>query len=682
MNYFITGGTGFIGRVLVARLLRRGGRIYLLVRPGSRSRVEGLRRLWGAPARRIVAVEGDLGEARLGVKPAWIRQHAGKIDHFFHLAAIYDMAADAASQRRANIAGTEQALALARELGAGCFHHFSSIAVAGLYRGTFTEDMFEQARGLDHPYFSSKHAAEARVRQEKGLPWRIYRPGMVVGDSRSGEMLKVDGPYYFFEVLRLLAAFAPRRVPLPVARAGLLNIVPVDFVADAVDYLAHLPGHDNECFLITDPRGVRTGEALRALSQAAGGPALVPLDNPLLSASGQLAAAAGRLPPLEQLGDTLLRELGIPPQVMAYINYPTRFDSRKTQRLLEAGDIHCPPFESYAPLLWDYWQQHLRDSGALGPLGDRLRGRPTPAALRRHLRGKVVVVTGAASGIGRACALRLARSGARLVLVDRSEEGLAALEDEILRHNGRAHTYCCDLADATDRAALVQAVLRDHRRVDILLNNAGRSIRRSVRLSYERLHDFQRTMELNYFGALHLTLGFLPAMAEHGDGQVINISTIGTQVYPPRFSAYVASKAALDAFSRCAAPEFADRNVRFTTVHMPLVRTPMIAPTNLYRAFPALSPRRAADLVLGAMLDRPRQVATPLGTAGAVLEALLPGASETVLRQAYELFPDSAAARGAGASEAAHERRRVPETTAGLLLSLVGQILRGTGGRH
>ncbi|MEM8493107.1 MAG: SDR family oxidoreductase [Pseudomonadota bacterium] len=683
MNYFLTGGTGFIGRFLVPKLLDRGATVYLLVRRESMPKLEALRDLWGADDDQVIAVEGDLTKNRLGVKPAWIRKHAGNIRHFFHLAAIYDMQADAESQRASNVNGTKQALALARALKAGCFHHVSSIAAAGLYEGTFTEDMFEEAGDLDHPYFLTKHESEGLVRKEKELKWRIYRPGMVVGHSETGEMDKVDGPYYFFELLRNISKVTPEGLPLVMNKAGLLNIVPVDFVVNAMDHLAHLRGQDNQCFFLTDPEGVRVGELLETMLQAAHGPKLRALNIRALDKATKLAGdGIGKITPIKALGSRAVKRLGIPPQVLAYVNYPTRFDSRKTQALLAKADISCPPIESYAKVIWDYWLHFLRPDkrslvSEVDGMFNQMIGRPTLAALRRQVKEKVVVVTGATSGIGKECALRLARADATVVLVARTVEKLDETLKEIKKTGGKAKVYSCDVSSEKDCEKLVRSVLRDHGQVDVLINNAGRSIRRSVRHSYDRFHDFERTMDLNYFGALRLILGFLPSMEESESGHIINISSIGVLASPPRFSAYVASKAALDAFSYCAAPEYAAQNISFTTIHMPLVRTPMIAPTTLYKAFPTLSPEQARDLVMKSIISQPKRVSTGLGVTGAVAQATLPGVTEAFLSQAYALFPDSAAARGLTEEQAAAERAELPSNKLELAQKLFVQVMRG-----
>jgi NAD(P)-dependent dehydrogenase (short-subunit alcohol dehydrogenase family) len=299
------------------------------------------------------------------------------------------------------------------------------------------------------------------------------------------------------------------------------------------------------------------------------------------------------------------------------------------------------------------------------------------AQLSRRVRNKVVVVTGATSGIGGDCALKLAAAGAIVILVARTPEKLQATVAKIRAGGGKAHAYACDISDLADCDRLCQRVLDEHKHADILINNAGRSIRRSVKHSFDRFHDFERTMQLNFFGALRLIFGFAPVMLERRSGHIINISSMGVLASPPRFSAYVASKAALDAFTWCAAPEFADSNVRFTTVNMPLVRTPMIAPTRLYDAFPALSPDEAAELVMTAVIDRPKRVATGLGLASAVAQSVAPGISEFVLNQAYRLFPDSPAASGLSKGEAAAQMRDLPKTPTEMARRLFAQVFSG-----
>ena len=297
--------------------------------------------------------------------------------------------------------------------------------------------------------------------------------------------------------------------------------------------------------------------------------------------------------------------------------------------------------------------------------------------LADEVRNKVVVVTGASSGIGEDCALKLAAAGAVVILAARTPQKLNETLAKIEQRGGRAFAYACDISDLADCDRFCQTVLANHGHVDILINNAGRSIRRSVQHSFDRFHDFERTMQLNFFGALRLIFGFAPTMLKRKQGHIINISSIGVLASPPRFSAYVASKAALDAFSWCAASEFADSNVRFTTINMPLVRTPMIAPTRLYDAFPALSPDEAAELVMKAVIEKPKRVATSLGLLGAVAQALTPGVSEFVLNQAFRLFPDSLAAQGLADDKAAGRSQRPFDGPADLARKLFSQVFSG-----
>ena len=239
MAYFVTGATGFIGRHLVERLLARDERAFVLVRAESLPKFEALREFWGARASRAVPIEGNLAEPNLGVSKADQRRLSGKVEHFFHLAAIYDLQASAEQQDLANIVGTDHALQFAHTAQAGCFHHASSIAAAGLYQGSFRENMFEEATGLEHPYFRTKHESEALVRNRCKRPWRVYRPGIVVGHSQTGQIDKVDGPYYFFKMIQKLRQSLPPWFPLIGLEGGYINLVPVDYVAAAMDHIAH-----------------------------------------------------------------------------------------------------------------------------------------------------------------------------------------------------------------------------------------------------------------------------------------------------------------------------------------------------------------------------------------------------------------------------------------------------------
>jgi NAD(P)-dependent dehydrogenase (short-subunit alcohol dehydrogenase family) len=639
VNYFVTGATGFIGRNLVQRLLQREGTVYALVRAGSRGRLEELRTSFGPNGARVVPIAGDLAQPGLGVSEEDLLELRGKVDHFFHLAAIYDMTAGAEAQEIANVEGTRHAVELAGSIDAGCFHHVSSIAVAGMYRGEWREDMFEEAEGLDtHPYFRTKHESERVVREESRRPWRVYRPGIVVGDSRTGEIDKVDGPYYGFKLLQQMRRVLPSWLPTLGVEGGEINIVPVDYVADAIDYIAHKPGLDGQAFSLTDPNPKTAGEMINLFARAADAPrAALRLETNVTDPATALVRTGLRLfPPAKRVARAGLGQLGIPSGVLSYFSYPTHFDSSNAQKALAGSGIAVPPLESYADRIWDYWERTLDP--------DLFKDRTLSAAVR----GKVVLITGASSGIGKATAVKVADAGATVLLVARSVDKLEETKQEIEDAGGIAHIHRCDLADMDDVARMAEEVLAYHGRVDVLVNNAGRSIRRSVGLAYDRFHDYERTIQLNYLGAVRLILALLPSMRAHKSGHIINISSIGTQTNPPRFSAYVASKAALDAFGRVIASEVVDDGVHITTIHMPLVRTPMIAPTRMYDVFPAISPEEAAEMIAGAMIHQPKKVATRLGTFGELLYAVAPKASDRILNQAYKLFPDSQAAKGKG----------------------------------
>ncbi|MFC6285711.1 SDR family oxidoreductase [Nocardioides sp. GCM10027113] len=644
MSYFVTGATGFIGRFLVQELLdHREGDIYVLVRKGSLPRMEALIRRWDT--RRVIPVVGDLSARNLGVAKRWVTEHAGSIDHFFHVAAVYDMTADDETNQVMNVEGTRHALQLADQLKVGCFHQVSSVAAAGEYHGHFDETMFEEGQLLPSPYHRTKYESEKLVRDEATVPWRVYRPSIVVGDSQTGAIDKVDGPYYFFPLMKRLRTL-PGWLPMVGVDLGDTNVVPVDYVVKAMDHLAHQPGLDGEAFHLVNPDPQPVVDVINLFCKAAGAPQFAtPVDRSVTNAGplGLLPRAVRPLSvlnsvvksaPAQLLLDQTIGRLGIPAEVLAHTSFTAEFDSRRTEKALAGSGISVPDLESYADTLFGYWEDHLDTATGRDPKN------------REALAGKHVVITGASSGIGLVTALKVAQAGGVPVLVARSKDKLEDTRATIEQRGGTAYVFPCDLTDLDAIDRLVEQIVAEVPSVDFVVNNAGRSIRRSLRLSQDRFHDFERTMQLNYYGAIRLVMGLLPTMQEQGRGHVVNISSIGVQTSPPRFSAYIASKAALDAWSNVVASELVGDGVTFTTIHMPLVRTPMIAPTKLYDKVPTISPAQAANLVVKALVERPHEINTLLGNVGSVGHTLAPKTMFRILNMAYHVFPDSAAAKG------------------------------------
>jgi NAD(P)-dependent dehydrogenase (short-subunit alcohol dehydrogenase family) len=650
VNYFVTGATGFIGRHLVEELLKREGTVYVLVREGSRGRCDDMAKRLGAEDR-IVPVSGDLSKPGLGIEG-----FDQKVDHFFHLAAVYDMQADEEASHKANVDGTRHTVEFANSIEVGRFHHTSSIAVAGKFKGLFREDMFDEGQRLPHHYHATKFESEKLVRENVKAPLRVYRPGIVIGHSETGEMDKIDGPYYFFKLLQKLRHAVPEWFPLAGPEGKKANIVPVDFVAKAMDHIAHMDDTDlyGNTFHLVDPKPLSVGQSLNEFAKAAHAPRFaMRVDANLTNiVPPQLAKGLLQIPTIKAIRNSILDDLQIPPSVLEHRDFEADFDARDTQRALTGTGIAVPPLSSYANKIWDYWERNLDP--------DLFRER----SLSSVVKDKLILVTGASSGIGREVALKIGEAGGTVLLVARTREKLEELRNEVEEAGGTAHVHPADLSNMEDIDRVADEILAEHGGVDVLINNAGRSIRRSVAASYDRFHDFERTMQLNYFGAVKLILKLLPGMRERKRGHIINVSSIGVQTNTPRFSAYVASKSALDAFSRCVAPEVIGDGVNITTVYMPLVRTPMIAPTNIYDAFPTLSPDEAAQLVTDAILDKPKRVATRLGTFGEILYAVSPKSVDQIMNTAYKIFPDSKAAKGADGKPAEDRKEEQMSTEA------------------
>jgi NAD(P)-dependent dehydrogenase (short-subunit alcohol dehydrogenase family) len=327
-------------------------------------------------------------------------------------------------------------------------------------------------------------------------------------------------------------------------------------------------------------------------------------------------------------------QLGIPGEVLDVVDLAPTFISDRTQNALRGTGIAVPEFGSYAPVLWRYWAEHLDPDRAR-------RDDPDGPLVGRH-----VIITGASSGIGRASAMAVAERGATVFALARNGDALDDLVAEIRSNGGQAYAFTCDVTDSGSVEHTVKDILGRFDHVDYLVNNAGRSIRRSVVNSTDRLHDYERVMAVNYFGAVRMVLALLPHWRERRFGHVVNVSSAGVQARSPKYSSYLPTKAALDAFSEVVATETLSDHITFTNIHMPLVATPMIAPSRRLNPMPAISAEHAAAMVVRGLVDKPARIDTPVGTLAEAGNYFAPKLSRRILHQLYLGYPDSAAARG------------------------------------
>lgn len=631
IHAFVTGGTGLIGRAVTQRLVERGVHVTLMLRSGAQERrkeeLEALAARAAEAHGSLRHVRGDLTEPDLGLSDEALAA-LSEAGHCFHLGALYDIEAEPQIIERTNVQGTRALLSTLRKAGfAGRLHHVSSIAIAGDYAGTFTESMLDEGQRLPHAYHRSKLESERLVR-ESGIDHRIYRPGSVVGDSKTGAIDRIDGVYYGFGAIQKLAHALPRwlRVPVPHVR-GAFNLVPVDYVADAIVHIA-LSDPEARVFHLVDPKPPSLLKMTNMFLDAAKGPRLGPaVDIDKLPGVKKTTALASMLPSVRELRDALLRDLGLPSDSLGAMNVKIRFEDRNTQAALAGSGIGCPPLKTYAKTLFRYYEDHL------DPVAQR------PLRYRRALSGKVVLITGASRGIGLVVAKMAAEAGAKVLLVARDAERLRMVAEEIRAAGGKAVAHAADLSSLQEVDALAEAVLAQHGGVDVLIHNAAHSIRRPIAASIDRFHDYERTMALNYFAPVRLTLRLLPSLRERG-GTVSHVLTMGVLIPGPYFAAYLATKAALDAFGDSLIAELQHEGVHVSSVYLPLVKTDMMAPVREYSGRrDVMTPERAATMILDGVVDRKRRVMTPIGVYFAFSNRVLPATTSRVLNLLQRTFP-------------------------------------------
>ena len=628
---FVTGGTGLIGRAVVERLLQRGVNVTLMLRSGAKERrqaeLEALAAVAGGANGSLNQVIGDLAAADLGLSEAGLAALSGA-GHCFNLAALYDIDADPEVIEKTNVDGTKHLLSALQKAGFdGRLHHVSSIAVAGDYAETFTEAMFQEGQELPHAYHRSKFESERLVRDSE-LDYRIYRPSSVVGDSKTGAIDRVDGVYFSFGAIKKLAYAVPAWVRLPVPRVrGRFNLVPVDYVADAMVHIAFAKT-DARVFQLVDPKPPPFVKMADMFCAAAGGPRLGPAINVAkMPGVKKTGAMISMLASVQELRDAFLSDLGIPISGLGVMNLKVRFEDGNTQAALAGSGISCPPLKTYAKTLYRYYEDHL------DPMKQR------PARYRRALSGKVVLVTGASRGIGLAAAQMAAEAGAKVLLVARDAAKLEAAVEEIRAAGGEAHAHAADLSSFEEVDGLAEAVLAQHGGVDVLIHNAARSIRRPIIASMDRFHDYERTMALNYFAPVRLTLRLLPSLIERG-GVISHVLTMGVLMPSPYFAAYLATKAALDAFGDSLMAELQHEGVHVSSVYIPLVKTEMMAPVEEYAGRRDLmTPKRAAAMILDGVVDRRRRVLTAQAVLFAFSNRVMPATTSRILNLLVRTFP-------------------------------------------
>jgi NAD(P)-dependent dehydrogenase (short-subunit alcohol dehydrogenase family) len=645
----VTGASGLLGKHLVDILLENGHHVTLLLRNPEHTSKKTLIEKWIKKATTvrnhgrnsdINVWNGDITKKNLGVDDGLALTD---FNHIYHLAAVYNLNADKDATLSTNVNGTEHLLEkMDDDKFRGVFHFAGSVSIAGDFKGEFSERMFSEGQQHGHVYNRSKYLAEKIVREkhtsQNNYDIRIYRPSHIVGHSKTGEMDKIDGPYYGFAAISAMKKKLPPWFPIVMPKTKvLMDMVPVDYVAEAMYTLSmmeksELPD-DLFCFHLTDPNAPTLTEASEMMLNAAGGPKVqFTFSTRMVNAYLGLIKQAANLKGVEMVKDGLLSSLNVPLGVLDAMLLNVRFGAGETTQLLRKKGVDLLPFESYVETLWDYYNRHLDP--------DKTKEERSDAAFR----GKIVLITGGSEGIGFASAKRCVSYGAKVIIAARNQNKLDKarfkLEPIAKENGGSVEAVTCNVSDLEECDNLVAYILNQYGYVDILFSNAGLSIRRSISKAIDRFHDYQRTMQTNFFGPLKIVLGLLPSMAERRNGHILYSSTMNTMAPTPWFSAYAASKSALDAIGDSLAGEYADKNIHFTSLKFPLIKTGMLAPTKDYDDIPLASPEFAAQMFVDAVLNKLRKNMTGLGVAMGIAGLFTPKVLTQVYNYIYRVWPD------------------------------------------
>jgi NAD(P)-dependent dehydrogenase (short-subunit alcohol dehydrogenase family) len=624
---FITGGTGLLGRFLVERLLARGGTVIMLVRKermeARADRIAELEAIAAAHRSTLELVHGDVADG-LG------HLDARGIDHVFHCAAVYDITAGAEALNATNVEGTRKLLDWLVSGGfGGTLHHVSSVAVAGDYRKRFTEDMLEKRQDFPTAYHKSKYDSELLVRASS-VRHRIYRPSMIVGDTERGEMDRLDGAYYLFRAIHAIRDVVPRWITLPGFDGGKVQMVPVDFAADAIDAIAHRDGLDGKTFHVVDPNAPSFRTTFNLIADAAGAPRMGKLRVADSIAKWMPGAntVMGQLGSLRFFRAQYYEALGVPAILHDAQNKEIEYDATNLLAALEGTGIVCPPQADYVEVLWDYYVRNLDPN------------RDPEERDRRALSGKVILITGASSGVGEEIARYCGKIGAKVVLVARRDDELARVEKAIVDAGGIASRFVADVADYDACDASVAFAIERYGRVDVLVNNAAKSIRRPLAESLERFHDLERVMRVNYYGPARMIRAVLPGMLARKSGTILNVLTAGARVGAPRFGAYTASKAALGQLGDTLAAEHLHDGIHVVSAFLPWVRTPMMDTTGKYEDTRAMPPDAAARWCIEGVVLKKQHVVGADVRRRFVLASLRPEAITRIFNVLYRIYAD------------------------------------------